>query len=191
MSTLELLAALAEKMTLLAAAAVFAVLLPPLRKRLLGQGGASRDKAFGMLFGTGLSVWGAMLGLEVSGAAGERQRARMNAAVSKMVLAANRRDLDEIVRGRYLDEIGVRGHVAFGFYVDGFGEAYYGRPESFLDPGARLANSAWSFVPDEVAAGYVAHLASDLESGEWDRRYGELRTQPSFDGALRLIVARP
>jgi LytS/YehU family sensor histidine kinase len=67
MSTLELLAALAEKMTLLAAAAVFAVLLPPLRKRLLGQGGASRDKAFGMLFGTGLSVWGAMLGLEVSG----------------------------------------------------------------------------------------------------------------------------
>jgi hypothetical protein len=62
----------------------------------------------------------------VSGAAGERQRARMNAAVSKMVLEANRRDLDEIVRGRYLDEIGVRGHVAFGFYVDGFGEAEAG-----------------------------------------------------------------
>ena len=50
----------------------------------------------------------------------------MNAAVSKMVLEANRRDLDELVRGRYLDEIGVRGHVAFGFYVDGFGEAEAG-----------------------------------------------------------------
>ena len=62
----------------------------------------------------------------MSGATGERTRARMNAAVSKMVLAANRRDLDEIVRGRYLDEIGVRGHVAFGFYVDGFGEAEAG-----------------------------------------------------------------
>lgn len=67
MSTLELLTALTEKMALLAAAAVFAVLFPPLRKRLLGQAGESRDKAFGMLFGTALSVWGSMLGLEVRG----------------------------------------------------------------------------------------------------------------------------
>jgi LytS/YehU family sensor histidine kinase len=67
MSTLELLAGLTEKMALLAAAAVFAVLFPPLRKRLLGQAGESRDRAFGMLFGTGLSVWGSNLGLEVGG----------------------------------------------------------------------------------------------------------------------------
>jgi len=67
MSTLELLVALTEKMALLAAAAVFAVLFPPLRKRLLGQAGESRDRAFGMLFGTGLSVWGSNLGLEVRG----------------------------------------------------------------------------------------------------------------------------
>lgn len=67
MSIFGLLLALAEKMALLAAAAVFAVLFPPLRKRLLGQAGESRDKALGMLFGTGLSVWGAMLGLEVGG----------------------------------------------------------------------------------------------------------------------------
>ena len=62
----------------------------------------------------------------MSGASGERQRARMNAAVSKMVLEANRRDLDELARGRYLDGIGVRGQVAFGFYVDGFGEVETG-----------------------------------------------------------------
>jgi LytS/YehU family sensor histidine kinase len=67
MSTLELLVALTEKMALLAAAAVFAVLFPPLRKRLLGQAGESRDRAFGMLFGTALSVWGSNLGIEVSG----------------------------------------------------------------------------------------------------------------------------
>jgi len=67
MSTFELLAALAEKMALLAAAAVFAVLFPPLRKRLLGQSGESRDRAFGMLIGVGLSVWGSALGLEVAG----------------------------------------------------------------------------------------------------------------------------
>ncbi len=28
--------------------------------------------------------------------------------------------------------------------TDGFSEAYYGRPERLLDPGARRANSAWS-----------------------------------------------
>jgi hypothetical protein len=72
--------------------------------------------------------------------------------------------------------------------TDGFGEAYYGRPEALLDPGARRANSAWSFVPPDVGEDYVAHLRADLESGEWDRRFGHLRTQPEFDGSLRLIV---
>lgn len=72
--------------------------------------------------------------------------------------------------------------------TDGFGEAYYGRPEAFLDPGARSANSAWSFVAAETADHYVQRLAADLESGEWDRRFGELRSQPEFDGSLRLIV---
>jgi len=74
--------------------------------------------------------------------------------------------------------------------TDGFGEAYYGRPEMFLDPGARRANSAWSFVDASTADRYVAALAADLASGEWDRRFGSLRSQPEFDGSLRLIVAR-
>jgi hypothetical protein len=33
-------------------------------------------------------------------------------------------------------------------------------------------------------------VAADLASGEWDRRFGMLRTQPEFDGSLRLIVGR-
>ncbi|MES1170689.1 MAG: SAM-dependent methyltransferase, partial [Leifsonia sp.] len=72
--------------------------------------------------------------------------------------------------------------------TDGFGEAYYGRPEAFLDPGARRANSAWSFVDAGTVDGYVAALAADLESGEWDRRFGALRSQAEFDGSLRLIA---
>jgi SAM-dependent methyltransferase len=74
---------------------------------------------------------------------------------------------------------------------DGFNEAYYGRPERLLEPAARLACSAWSFVSGETAAGYVEHLRGDLASGAWDRKYGQLRTTPEFDGSLRLIVARP
>jgi SAM-dependent methyltransferase len=71
---------------------------------------------------------------------------------------------------------------------DGFNEAYYGRPEELLDVGARLACSAWSFVGPSVVEAYVAHLRDDLVSGAWDRRFGHLRTQPWFDGSLRLIV---
>ena len=75
--------------------------------------------------------------------------------------------------------------------VDGFNQAYYGRPELLLDPGARAANSAWSFVGPEVEERFARDLASDLESGAWDEKYGYLRAQREFDGALRLVVARP
>ena len=75
--------------------------------------------------------------------------------------------------------------------VDGFGEAYYGRPERMLDPGARLANSAWSFVDPSVGERFVTELGRDLADGSWDRRYSALRTQPFFEGSLRLVIARP
>jgi SAM-dependent methyltransferase len=74
--------------------------------------------------------------------------------------------------------------------TDGFSEAYYGRPERLLETGARLANSAWSFVERDVEARFVKRLSEDLASGAWDRNYGALRTQPYFDGSLRLVVGR-
>jgi len=73
--------------------------------------------------------------------------------------------------------------------TDGFTEAYYARPERFLDPAVRAAQSAWNFVPPEAAARCVATLASDLASGVWDARFGAFRTAAQFHGALRLIVA--
>jgi SAM-dependent methyltransferase len=73
---------------------------------------------------------------------------------------------------------------------DGFSEAYYGRPEALLDPGARRANSAWSFVDSSVEARFVERLSRDLQDGIWDERFGHLRKQPHFDGSLRLVVSR-
>ena len=61
-----MLVELAEKMGLLAAAALLAVLYPPLRKRVLGEGDR-KDKLAAALFGLVLSIWGALLGFEVSG----------------------------------------------------------------------------------------------------------------------------
>lgn len=72
--------------------------------------------------------------------------------------------------------------------TDGFEEAYYGRPEMLLDPGAQRAISTWSFVSPEANARFMRHLAADLESGAWDRTYGHLRAQPTFNGALRLVL---
>jgi SAM-dependent methyltransferase len=73
---------------------------------------------------------------------------------------------------------------------DGFNEAYYGRPEMLLEPSARLACSAWSFVDSTTVARFEDQLRCDLANGTWDRRYGHLRTQPVFEGSLKLIVSR-
>jgi SAM-dependent methyltransferase len=74
--------------------------------------------------------------------------------------------------------------------TDGFGEAYYGRPEALLDPGARLACSAWHFVGSDVVDRFVASLSRDLAEGTWAAKYGHLRTQPAFEGSLRLVIGR-
>jgi SAM-dependent methyltransferase len=75
--------------------------------------------------------------------------------------------------------------------VDGFAEAFYARPEAFLDDAVRRAQSAWTFVSEEIQQRNVAALAADLASGAWDRRHGALRSQPTYVGSLRLIVSTP
>jgi SAM-dependent methyltransferase len=75
--------------------------------------------------------------------------------------------------------------------ADGFTEAYFARPERFLDPAVRQSQSAWGFVEQAAIERGVARLSADLDSGAWDRRYGTLRTQPEFTGSLRLVTAHP
>ncbi|WP_405786718.1 class I SAM-dependent methyltransferase [Streptomyces sp. NBC_00029] len=75
--------------------------------------------------------------------------------------------------------------------TDGFNEAYYARPERLLDPGARQACSAWSFVGPAVQEQYVDRLRQDLQAGVWDERHGSLRRQPSLIGSLVLVRAVP
>ena len=73
--------------------------------------------------------------------------------------------------------------------VDGFQEAFYGRPEAFLEKDVRLSQSAWGFLPAGVEEKLVQSLEEDLKSGEWDRKYGHFRTQPTFTCALKLIIS--
>lgn len=75
--------------------------------------------------------------------------------------------------------------------IDGFQEAFYGRPEAFLNPEVRRAQSAWGFLPEGQESKLVERLRQALESGEWDERYGHLRTQPELTCALRLVIGYP
>ncbi len=75
--------------------------------------------------------------------------------------------------------------------VDGFTEAFYGRPERMLEPSVRRAQSAWGFVEKGVEARFESTLRADLASGRWDERHGDMRRLQSFDGSLRLIVGWP
>ena len=74
---------------------------------------------------------------------------------------------------------------------DGFQEAFYGRPEAFLEKKIRLSQSAWGFVSDEMQEKIVDRLKVDLENGTWDTKYGHFREQEFFTCALRLIVSTP
>lgn len=74
---------------------------------------------------------------------------------------------------------------------DGFTEAFYARPERFLDPNIRKAQSAWGFVDKEVEEHFSSTLAEDLKSGRWEERFGNWRDKPFYEGSLRLIVSSP
>lgn len=75
--------------------------------------------------------------------------------------------------------------------TDGFGEAFYGRPEMFLREDVRRAQSGWAFLEPGVEERAVAALAADLAEGTWDDHHGHLRTQPAYVGSQRLVVASP
>jgi ubiquinone/menaquinone biosynthesis C-methylase UbiE len=71
---------------------------------------------------------------------------------------------------------------------DQFIEALYGKPEAFLRPEVRKAQSLWGFLPEGMEQRIVKKLQEDLTSGAWEKKHGHLRTLPEFQGALRLVV---
>ncbi len=71
---------------------------------------------------------------------------------------------------------------------DGFLEAYWARPEAFLDPEVRAGTSALAQLPAQVLDPALARLRADLGSGEWHRRHGHLLELDSLDLGYRLLV---
>lgn len=72
--------------------------------------------------------------------------------------------------------------------VDGFLEAYWRRPEAYLDENVRHGISAWSLLGAEIERRAVARLRDDLASGRWAERNGDLLELDATDLGLRLLV---
>ena len=73
--------------------------------------------------------------------------------------------------------------------TDGVLGAYWRRPGAFLDPAVRLSNSGMALLDPAVVQEAMRRLERDLESGEWNRRHGDLLDEEELDVGYRLIVA--
>jgi SAM-dependent methyltransferase len=73
--------------------------------------------------------------------------------------------------------------------ADGFFEAYWRRPEAYLDEHVRRGISVWSRVGPAVEQRAVRSLAADLTSGRWAERNRDLVDLEAAELGLRLLVA--
>lgn len=73
--------------------------------------------------------------------------------------------------------------------VDGFGIAFWARPEAMLDPHVQAGMSWLALLAEVDRAAGTLRLRRDLDSGEWDRRHGHLRTEDFYDGGYRIAIA--
>jgi SAM-dependent methyltransferase len=73
--------------------------------------------------------------------------------------------------------------------VDGVFSAYWGQPEMYLDEKVRRNMSNFALASNDVVEEGLARLRADLESGEWDRRHGHLRSLAELDLGHRLLLA--
>ncbi|AEV85355.1 MerR family transcriptional regulator [Actinoplanes sp. SE50] len=73
--------------------------------------------------------------------------------------------------------------------TDGLFEAYWRRPEAYLDDRVRRAVSVWTRVGPRAERRAVTALRADLASGGWAARNRDLLALDSADLGLRLLVA--
>ncbi|MFF4248953.1 class I SAM-dependent methyltransferase [Streptomyces sp. NPDC001822] len=73
--------------------------------------------------------------------------------------------------------------------TDGFGAAFWRRPEAYLDPEVRAGISMLAQTGEEVLRLGLTRLSSDLSSGLWHERHADLLDRETLDVGYRLLVA--
>jgi SAM-dependent methyltransferase len=75
--------------------------------------------------------------------------------------------------------------------ADGFFEAYWRRPEAYLDDRVRRGVSVWGRVGPDAERRAVRRLRADLASGRWAERNRDLVGLDAAELGLRLLVSWP
>jgi len=73
---------------------------------------------------------------------------------------------------------------------DGFGGAYWRRPEMYLDADARAAISGLARCDPAAVERAMAQLERDLVDGSWNAKHGHLLDLDEIDLGYRLVIAR-
>ncbi len=73
--------------------------------------------------------------------------------------------------------------------VDGFGHAYWQRPEAYLDPAVRAGTSCFTRLPDDTVDVAIDRLRRDIDSGRWAQDHADLLELDQFDAGFRLVIA--
>ena len=73
--------------------------------------------------------------------------------------------------------------------ADGFFEAYWCRPEAYLDENVRRGISVWARVGPDAEQRAVRSLRDDLASGRWGERNRDLLRLEAAELGLRLLIA--
>ena len=101
-------------------------------------------------------------------------------------LLAGRPSVEELARaiGARIEPVPIPWDCA-----DGFFEAYWRRPEAYLDENVRRGVSGWARVGPEAEQRAVRRLRADLDSGRWAERNRDLADLEEAELGLRLLIA--
>lgn len=72
--------------------------------------------------------------------------------------------------------------------VDGFGPAYWRRPQLYVDPERRGCISMLAQLDVADLRPGLERLANDLRTGRWQERYGFSLMKDDLDAGFRLLV---
>ncbi|MBC6449391.1 class I SAM-dependent methyltransferase [Actinokineospora xionganensis] len=73
--------------------------------------------------------------------------------------------------------------------TDGFGAAYWRRPEAYLDPVVRAGMSMLAQTGEPALQPGLARLAEDLATGRWHDKHADLLALDTLDAGYRLLIA--
>lgn len=73
--------------------------------------------------------------------------------------------------------------------TDGFGGAYWRRPQAYLDPTVQAGMSMLALTPQPVLREGLTRLRADLATGAWASTNADLLEKSTLDLGYRLLVS--